>query len=99
MYFMGYFYLRCTTDQFLCPHLPQGPYFAPPYEPLPDHVRFIYDGKTMDLSQGAEEAAGFFAKMLDHDYTTKDVFCKNFFQDWRKASVHVLLFFASAHGL
>lgn len=38
----------------------------------------------MKLSEGAEEAATFFAKMLDHDYTTKDVFCKNFFADWRK---------------
>ncbi len=38
----------------------------------------------MSLSTDAEEAAGFFAKMLDHEYTTRDVFCKNFFQDWRK---------------
>lgn len=38
----------------------------------------------MSLSTNAEEAAGFFAKMLDHEYTTRDVFCKNFFQDWRK---------------
>ena len=38
----------------------------------------------MKLSEKAEEAAGFFAKMLDHDYTKKDIFCQNFFQDWRK---------------
>ena len=38
----------------------------------------------MKLSEGAEEAATFFAKMLDHDYTKKDVFCTNFFADWRK---------------
>lgn len=62
----------------------KGPYFAPPYERLPDDVRFVYDGHEMELSQNAEEAAGFFAKMLDHDYTSKDVFCDNFFQDWRK---------------
>ena len=62
----------------------QGPYFAPPYEPLPKHVRFIYDGAPMDLSLKAEEAAGFFAKMLDHEYTKKRIFCDNFFQDWRK---------------
>lgn len=36
------------------------------------------------LSAGAEEVATFFAKMLDHEYTTKDVFRKNFFKDWRK---------------
>lgn len=38
----------------------------------------------MRLSQDSEEIAGFYAKMLDHDYTTKDIFNKNFFKDWRK---------------
>lgn len=38
----------------------------------------------MVLSADAEEVATFFAKMLDHEYTTKDVFRKNFFKDWRK---------------
>ena len=28
--------------------------------------------------------ATFFAKMLDHEYTTKDMFRKNFYKDWRK---------------
>lgn len=62
----------------------KGPVFAPPYEPLPEHVRFYYDGKPMKLSESAEEVATFFAKMLDHEYTTKDIFRKNFFKDWRK---------------
>merc|ERR1712241_1642723 len=62
----------------------QGPLFAPDYEPLPPEVRFWYDGKVMRLSEEAEEAAGFYGKMLDHDYTTKEVFNKNFFKDWRK---------------
>uniref|UniRef100_A0A8B9JPH7 DNA topoisomerase I n=1 Tax=Astyanax mexicanus TaxID=7994 RepID=A0A8B9JPH7_ASTMX len=62
----------------------KGPVFAPPYEPLPDNVRFFYDGKAMKLSESAEEVATFFAKMLDHEYTTKDIFRKNFFKDWRK---------------
>lgn len=44
----------------------------------------MYNGKVMELSEKAEEAAGFFAKMLDHDYTKKDIFCDNFFADWRK---------------
>ena len=43
-------------------------------------------GEVMELSEAAEEAATFFAKMLDHDYTTKDVFCNNFFADWRKVT-------------
>lgn len=38
----------------------------------------------MRLSQSSEEIAGFYAKMLDHDYTTKEIFNNNFFKDWRK---------------
>ncbi|XP_078690426.1 DNA topoisomerase I, mitochondrial-like isoform X2 [Branchiostoma floridae x Branchiostoma belcheri] len=62
----------------------KGPVFAPAYEPLPDDVQFLYDGKVMKLSEETEEVAGFFGRMLDHDYTTKDAFRKNFFHDWRK---------------
>jgi len=62
----------------------KGPMFAPLYEPLPEHVRFWYDGKTLRLTEETEEAATFYGKMLDHDYTTKEVFNKNFFKDWRK---------------
>ena len=45
-------------------------------------------GKEILLAEAAEEVAGFYAKMLDHDYTTKDVFNNNFFKDWRKVSRH-----------
>uniref|UniRef100_A0AAY5KET4 DNA topoisomerase I DNA binding eukaryotic-type domain-containing protein n=1 Tax=Esox lucius TaxID=8010 RepID=A0AAY5KET4_ESOLU len=79
-----YFELRATDGskwRFL-EH--KGPVLAPPYEPLPGHVRFFYDGKPMKLSAAAEEVATFFAKMLDHEYTTKDIFRKNFYKDWRK---------------
>ncbi|KAJ1084251.1 hypothetical protein NDU88_004403 [Pleurodeles waltl] len=62
----------------------KGPVFAPPYEPLPDTVKFYYDGKPLQLSSAAEEVASFFTKMLDHEYTIKEVFRKNFFMDWRK---------------
>uniref|UniRef100_V9KEW6 DNA topoisomerase I n=1 Tax=Callorhinchus milii TaxID=7868 RepID=V9KEW6_CALMI len=62
----------------------KGPVFAPPYIPLPDKVKFYYDGKHIKLSPQAEEVATFFGKMLDHEYTTKDIFRKNFFKDWRK---------------
>lgn len=61
-----------------------GPYFAPPYEPIPKSVKFRYDGKEMKLSEPAEEVATFYGKMLEHEYTTKPVFRKNFFKDWRK---------------
>ncbi|XP_067001908.1 DNA topoisomerase I, mitochondrial [Anabrus simplex] len=62
----------------------KGPVFAPPYERLPPDVKFFYDGKEMRLSEEAEEVATFYARMLDHDYTTKEAFNKNFFKDWRK---------------
>uniref|UniRef100_A0A0N5API8 DNA topoisomerase I n=1 Tax=Syphacia muris TaxID=451379 RepID=A0A0N5API8_9BILA len=62
----------------------KGPVFAAPYVPLPDHVKFKYDGKELKLSEPAEEVAGFYARMLDHEYTSKDVFNNNFFKDWRK---------------
>ncbi|XP_073536177.1 DNA topoisomerase I, mitochondrial isoform X2 [Phyllobates terribilis] len=61
----------------------RGPYFAPAYEPLPDDVRFQYDGEPMKLSPAAEEVATFYGKMLDHEYTTKEIFQKNFFTDWK----------------
>lgn len=38
----------------------------------------------MLLSPGAEEVATFYSKMLEHDYTKKDIFNENFFTDWRK---------------
>lgn len=63
----------------------KGPYFAPPYEPLPDDVCFYYNGKPMKLSLATEEIATFYAKMLDHDYTSKKIFQNNFFCDWTKA--------------
>lgn len=44
----------------------------------------VFVGKPMKLKAPAEEVATFFAKMLDHEYTTKDIFRKNFFKDWRK---------------
>ena len=28
--------------------------------------------------------ATFYGRMIDHDYTQKEVFNKNFFKDWRK---------------
>ncbi|XP_042319003.1 DNA topoisomerase I, mitochondrial isoform X2 [Sceloporus undulatus] len=62
----------------------KGPYFAPLYEPLPKGVNFYYNGKPMKLSPATEEIATFFAKMLDHEYTSKAVFRNNFFCDWIK---------------
>ena len=38
----------------------------------------------MRLSEDTEEVAGFYARMIEHEYTTKDIFNKNFMEDWRK---------------
>ena len=62
----------------------KGPYFCVPYEPLPEEVRFWYDGKVLRLTEETEECATFYGRMLDHDYTTKEVLNKNFSKDWRK---------------
>ncbi|XP_030377996.1 DNA topoisomerase 1 [Scaptodrosophila lebanonensis] len=62
----------------------KGPVFPPLYERVPHNVRFYYDGKPMELCEETEEAATFYAKMLNHDYCTKDVFNNNFFKDFRK---------------
>jgi len=62
----------------------KGPVLAPEYVPLPKHIKFYYDGKPMDLAPAAEEVAGFYARMLDHEYTSMEQFNKNFFKDWRK---------------
>lgn len=66
----------------------KGPVFAPAYEPLPSNVKFYYNGKEVALSESTEEIATFYAKMLEHDYTTKEVFNKNFLKDWRKSMTH-----------
>lgn len=65
-----------------------GPIFAPPYEPLPSHINLKYDGSPVDLSEEAEEVMTFYAKMLDHDYTTMEMFNKNFMEDWRSVMTH-----------
>jgi DNA topoisomerase I len=43
----------------------------------------------MKLSEDAEEIAGFYARMLEHDYITDPkkakLFNENFFRDWRKS--------------
>lgn len=38
----------------------------------------------MRLSEEPEEIAGFYARLLDHEYTSKVAFNNNFFKDWRK---------------
>lgn len=48
----------------------------------------FFIGKHMKLSLETEEVATFYGRMLDHDYTTKEVFNKNFFKDWKKVGIN-----------
>ena len=64
----------------------KGPLFEPDYVPLPDNIEFFYNSEKIKLNISAEEVMTFYAKMLDHDYTQKDAFNTNFFNDWRKVS-------------
>uniref|UniRef100_A0AC35TTJ7 DNA topoisomerase I n=1 Tax=Rhabditophanes sp. KR3021 TaxID=114890 RepID=A0AC35TTJ7_9BILA len=60
-----------------------GPLFAPGYERVPESIHFKYDGKVVKLSEETEEVATFYSKMLEHEYTSKPDFNRNFMEDWR----------------
>lgn len=61
-----------------------GVLFPPEYEPLPKSVNLYYDGKAVVLPKAAEEVAGFFGAMINTDHAKKEVFQKNFFNDFLK---------------
>lgn len=62
----------------------KGPLFDDPYVPLPNNIKFYYNNEHVKLCVESEEVMGFYARMIDHDYTKKEVFNTNFFNDWRK---------------
>lgn len=62
-----------------------GVLFAPVYEPLPKHVRLIYDGTPVSLGEEAEEAATFWVAMMtaaSSHHLENPTFRKNFFEDF-----------------
>lgn len=60
-----------------------GVVFPPPYEPLPKHVKLLYDGKPVSLHLKAEEVASFYGTMLHSTVNvTNPTFNKNFFADF-----------------
>ncbi|CAL3963968.1 unnamed protein product [Diplocarpon coronariae] len=60
-----------------------GVIFPPEYEPLPKHVKLLYDGIPVTLSIEAEEIAGFFGAMLNSTLNVENpTFQKNFFGDF-----------------
>jgi DNA topoisomerase IB len=48
-------------------------------------VYSLKKGTELKLKEAAEEIMTFYARMLDHDYTAKEVFNTNFMKDWRKS--------------
>lgn len=47
----------------------------------------LFTGKPVKLSLAAEEVATLYGKILHLECTTKEVFQRNFFSDWRKVCV------------
>lgn len=60
-----------------------GVVFPPEYEPLPKHVKLIYDGIPVTLHKDAEEIATFYGSMLNSTHNIENpTFNKNFFEDF-----------------
>ena len=55
-----------------------GPVFAPPYEPLPDNIKFRYAGAIMELNPATEEIASLYARLLKDGCTKIAIFNTNF---------------------
>ncbi|CAO1622875.1 unnamed protein product [Sympodiomycopsis kandeliae] len=60
-----------------------GPRFPPPYERIPSDIKLKYNGKPVELSPQAEEAALFYAVKLETPYVKDPVFNSNFFKDFQ----------------
>ncbi|KAI9887045.1 MAG: DNA topoisomerase 1 [Watsoniomyces obsoletus] len=62
-----------------------GVVFPPPYEPLPEDVKMLYEGVPVTLKPEAEEVAGFFGAMLNSTVNVSNkTFIKNFFNDFKE---------------
>ncbi|KAI4631563.1 uncharacterized protein J4E87_002268 [Alternaria ethzedia] len=62
-----------------------GVVFPPEYEPLPKHVKLVYDGVPVTLHKDAEEVATFYGSMLNSTHNVENpTFNKNFFEDFTK---------------
>ncbi|XWW97144.1 hypothetical protein V2A60_005125 [Cordyceps javanica] len=62
-----------------------GVLFAPPYEPLPKHVKLKYDGQEVTLPLEAEEVASFWVAMMtpaSSHHLENPTFRQNFFNDF-----------------
>ncbi|EFA76447.1 DNA topoisomerase I [Heterostelium album PN500] len=58
-----------------------GPVFPPPY--VPHGIKLYYDGEPLKLTPEQEEVATFYANYIETDHVKKEIFRKNFFNDFR----------------
>ncbi|KAF4501680.1 DNA topoisomerase I [Fusarium agapanthi] len=64
-----------------------GVLFPPDYEPLPKHVKMLYDGQPVTLAPEVEEVATFWVAMMtpaSSHHLENAVFRKNFFEDFKE---------------
>ncbi|KAF2164172.1 hypothetical protein M409DRAFT_25518 [Zasmidium cellare ATCC 36951] len=62
-----------------------GVVFPPEYEPLPKHVKLLYDGTPVSMHPEAEEIAHAFGAMLNSAHNVENpTFQKNFFADFKE---------------
>ncbi|EMC94985.1 hypothetical protein BAUCODRAFT_34984 [Baudoinia panamericana UAMH 10762] len=62
-----------------------GVVFPPEYEPLPKHVKMLYDGVPVTMHPDAEEIAYGFGSMLNSTHNVENpTFQKNFFGDFKE---------------
>ncbi|KAF5572133.1 DNA topoisomerase I [Fusarium pseudoanthophilum] len=64
-----------------------GVLFPPDYEPLPKHVKMLYDGQPVTLAPEVEEVATFWVAMMtpaSSHHLENPVFRKNFFEDFKE---------------
>ena len=68
----------CTVHVMHLLSHPQGPYFPPLYEPLPKHVKFLYDGKPVSLTPDTEEVRMYMHAVMHCTYIVRYRTKKNY---------------------
>lgn len=85
-----YFHQNMSHCLIMCPSIMevsvglQVRYVFTPHMYVVHELHEFLSGEPIKLSWPAEEIATFYAKMLDHEYTSKEAFQKNFFSDWKE---------------
>ena len=59
-----------------------GVIFPPEYQP--HGIKMLYDGKPVTLTPQQEEVATFFVQVMERDSAKREIFQRNFFNEFRK---------------